>query len=213
MIIQDEKIMRIATFVIILVFMSGCTPVINPDSPSIPMNVSSVCELVKHSKMYNNRRIRISGEIYYGHPGSAISALVEEGCTTDGRIAAMIWLDTADWYNSVKVYNEWTWDGYMRHVNAAKTSGEPLVIPWIILLPIHPMTEDDKKILRQGVGHDSNRMNSGQATIIGRFDYAKVGWLMCDKEGRITYDHGFGHQSSFSRRILVERIESIKWEE
>ena len=160
----------------------------------------SLLELQKNGDTYNNRRVRVQGEYLtdYGHH----SVVVRD--PKKGNILVDIWLDLKDESDITKEYRNLGMAEYYELVFSGELKNKLNDISWIVPLPVKQLPASQLRTIREYWKEKNPK--SVRITIVGRFDYAMRGRLIMYRNGETGFTNGFGNNSRWPYRIVVETM-------
>lgn len=160
----------------------------------------SLLELQKNSEIYNNTLVRVQGEYltHYGHHSIAIRD------QETGAMLVDIWLDIEDDSDIAKEYRNLG----LGDITTLSASGELKNIlkdiVWVIPLPVKPLPAEQLKVIRRYWRRGKTK--TIYIIVVGRFDYAKKGRIILNKDGQMNFIPGFGNGARWPYRIVAETI-------
>lgn len=161
----------------------------------------SVCEAMQNSASLRNSIVRVRGRVISGFE---VFALVSDECRFDSRLSAMIWLETPSSNDSeyadgpsLSEFARAAGEGRLGELERSRT--------WTLPIPVTFLRDEQWRRMHR-------RSDSGRtvhATFTGRLDFAPANLLLRSPNGRLSLSGGFGHMNGYSRRLIIQRVESV----
>ena len=146
---------------------------------------------------HRNTMVTVQGLVIRGFEGFEISS---DECTTDNRVGAAIWLEFPG--DNDRPYADGPTDAAFLKVLRSPPAELDSVLSWIEPIPVTFVTSRQWKRL----DHYLSKRGHHPATITGRFDIVRGSLIEREKDG-VHGRGGFGHLGSFSRRLVLHRID------
>jgi hypothetical protein len=168
-----------------------------------PMPEITVCEAFERPRIPSGGMVRIRGRL---NVGFEIFALESDACQADERLRAMIWLVTQVKDRPIgccATAREVMW----AQING-RTEDLAASIEWFHPVPVEFQQDANWEQLTQIL---ESRRGTVMVSVVGRLDTNDRRAVTCDDDGNIqSAAAGYGHGSGFSRRLVIERVESVE---
>jgi hypothetical protein len=165
-------------------------------------------ELQAHPSNYDNCRVRVRGEygISEGPFGWSHGIALRDPKTK--YFLVDIWLDYKDDPDIAKECRTFGIFKWMDLIRARKLNSSINEIPWLVSLPVSPVPANQMEAVRKF--WKKKRTKPTPAIVVGRFDFAEKGRLLLHLDGTTSFISGFGPNTRYPYRIVVETIVILK---
>jgi len=187
-----------------LLFTTPVDPAAQPRSPDI-VDVK-VCDLLTRPLEFANRHVRVRGTF----PDGDYQLLQDRSCTPPAHTnetVSLRWpfLGVPQPDDDMVLFDRgWSAQRFIRALKTGQLDGNGPDVVWQTPAPLTALNQARWEHVKNALANDQGTV---EVVVTGRFDFAGDGLLVKSKDGHYQFVGGYGHLGSWTRRIVVERID------